>query len=362
MSFKSRKPPEVPSLPSQGPVPELMDVIDEISGVQTITVTAPDGRKRRMTQRLPLTPQEQQTIDQAKNLISKAVSNIEALYKYDPSSVVSYQPFIQAFSQINQERAADLAQIGDFKDIADKVEQFRNINNQISLQEFDNKERALEENLARRGLQRSTQASEQRALMAKERGLLAQQLDINANNYGEDLANRQLQRESSVYGIREQGRQGRLQEAETGYALERQRLADLEAARQNAIGENMNFLNVGNSVVGQDAERARLALAGNQGALAAFNSQAANQNQRFANETNRIQTQHEMDMNRFRETPASFGRQLTDVGLSLAGNAAGQYIGSQIPSFGGPSSSPARFGESGGRQRTFGQLSRVGRG
>jgi hypothetical protein len=356
MSFKRRQPPQVPSLPSQQPAPELMDVIDEISGVQTITVTGPDGRKRRMTQRLPLTPQEQQTLDQAKNLINKAVTNIETLYRYDPSSVVNYQPFIQAFSQINQERAADLAQIGDFKDIAERVEQFRTINNELSLREFDNRERALEENLARRGLQRSTQASEQRALMARERGLLAQQLDVNARSYGEDLASRQLQRESSVYGIREQGRQGRLQEAGTGYELERQRLADLEAVRQNAINENMNFLNVGSSVTGQDAERARLALAGNQGALSAFNSQAANQNQRFLNEAKRIQAQHEMSMGRFRETPASFGQQLTDVGLSLAGNVAGQYIGSRIPGIGSSSSSEGQPG----RQRTFGQLSRLG--
>lgn len=356
MSFNSRKPPPVPTLPSQPAAPELMDVIDELSGVQTITVTGPDGKKRRITQRLPLTPTEQQTLDQAKNLMNRAVNNIEALYKYDPSSVANYQPFIRAFSEINKERASDLSQIGDFKDIAEKVEQFRTMNNEISLREFDNKERMLEENLARRGLQRSTQASEQRALMTKERGLLAQQLDVNARNYGEDLVGRQLQRESSVYGLREQGRQGRLQEAETGYALERQRLADLEQAKQNAISENMNFLNVGNSIIGQDMQRAQLGLAGNQNALATFNSQAANQNQRFANETNRIQGQHGMEVNKFKNTPATFGRQLTDVGLSLAGNAAGQYIGSNILAGG-----KTTLGGNPGRERAFDELSRVGR-
>ena len=128
MSFKSKKPPEVPQLPPQPTPVELMDIIDEVSGVQTITTTGADGKKRRITQRLPLTPQEQAILSQAENLMAKAVNNIETLYQYDPSSVANYQPFIQAFSDINEERATDLAQIGNFADIGQKVEAFRNIN------------------------------------------------------------------------------------------------------------------------------------------------------------------------------------------------------------------------------------------
>ena len=119
--FRGRRPPEAPQMPAQQAAPELMDIVDELSGVQTITVTGPDGKKRRVTQRLPLTPQEEQTLNQAKNLMNTAVNNIQRLYKYDPASVANYQPFIQAFSNINQERMRDLSQIGDFKDIAEKV-------------------------------------------------------------------------------------------------------------------------------------------------------------------------------------------------------------------------------------------------
>ncbi len=324
--FRSKKPPESPSLPAQQAAPELMDVIDELSGVQTITVTGVDGRKRRVTQRLPLTPQEQQTLDQAKNLMNTAVNNIQRLYQYDPTTVVNYQPFIQAFSSINQERMRDLGQIGDFKDIAEKVEQFKNLNNDLTMRAFDENQRMTEESLARRGLQRSTEATEHRAAMARERALLGQQSNIAAQNYGEDLKNRQLDRESRVYGLREEGRNARLQEAEAGYTLEQQRVADLENVRQNAINENVNMLNVGQGVTGQDTQRAQLGLEGNRNAIAMFGQQATNQNQRYANEVNRVQGQHAMNLEQFRATPARFGQQLRDVGLAAAGQAAGAYM------------------------------------
>lgn len=341
MSFRSRKAPEPPQLPAQPPAPELMDIIDEISGVQTITVTGPDGKKRRHTQRLPLTDQEQQTLDQAKALINKAVTNIETLYKYNPESVVNYQPFIQAFTNINAERVRDLAQIGDFKNIAERIEQFRNINRDLSMREFDSRERMAEETLARRGLQRSTEASELRAAMARERGLLEQQLDVNAQNYGEDLRSRQLEREGQVYNLRESGRQARLQEAETKYSLERQRAEELEALRQNAISENVNLLNVGQNVTGSDTERARLALAGNQGAVNLLGIQANNQNQHYANEINRVNTDYRNRLEAFNNRPASFGRRLMDVGMTAAGAYAGGGISGAM---GGMSPAAAGYG------------------
>ncbi len=324
--FKGRTPPQAPQLPAQQAAPELMDVIDELSGVQTITVTGVDGKKRRVTQRLPLTPQEQQTLDQAKNLMNTAVNNIQRLYQYDPTTVVNYQPFIQAFSSINNERMRDLAQIGDFKDIAEKVEQFREISRDLTMKEFDERERMAEEGLARRGLSKSTQATELRAAMARERSLLAKQTDVDARKYGKDLQNSQLDTESRVYRLREEGRNSRLQEAETSYNLEQQRASDLENLRQNAINENANMLNVGQGITGQDTQRAQLALEGNKGAISMFGAQAHNQNQRHANEVNRIQGQHTMAMNQFRETPARFGQQIRDIALAQAGSAAGGYL------------------------------------
>lgn len=324
--FRGKTPPQAPQLPAQQAAPELMDVIDELSGVQTITVTGADGKKRRVTQRLPLTPQEEQTLNQAKTLMNTAVNNIQRLYQYDPTSVVNYQPFIQAFSNINQERMNDLAKIGDFKDIAEKVQQFKAINQTLTMDAFDNQQRMTEENLARRGLQRSTEATENRAAMAKQRALLEQEVNVASENYGEDLQNRRLDREARTYAIREQGRNARLQEEEAKYNLEQQRVSDLENLRQNAINENVNMLNVGQGITGQDTQRAQLGLEGNRSAIAMFGQQASNQNQRYANEIARVQGQHNMNMEQFKSTPARFGQQLRDIGLAAAGQAAGSYM------------------------------------
>ncbi len=350
--------PQAPFLPAQQAAPELMDVVDEIAGVQTITVTGPDGKKRRVTQKLPLTPQEQQTLDQARALMNQAVNNIQRLYQYDPATVANYQPFIQAFANINQERMADLGKIGDFKDISEKVEQFKTMNHALTMEAFDNKQRMTEENLAKRGLQRSTEATENRAAMAKQRAQLEQEVNVTSENYGEDLQNRRLDREARTYAIREQGRNARLEEANAGYELERQKAADLDAVRQNAINENVNMLNVGQGITGQDTQRAQLGLAGNQNAVAIFGAQANNQNQRYANDINRVQAQHNMDMNTYRNTPATFGQQIRDIGIA----GAGQFVGNRIARIGNTTTpEPVTAPQNPGRAAAFGQLRRVGR-
>jgi hypothetical protein len=302
-----------------------MDVIDELTGVQTITVTGPDGKKRRVTKRLPLTPQEQQILSQADNLMAKALNNIETLYKYDPTSVANYQPFIQAFSDINNERAADLAQIGNFGDIANKVEAFRTMNTDLMNREFDRQERMGEEVLAKRGLQRSTMAAEQRAAMASERALATQQADVAANMYGEDLAQRQFNRENMLYDTREKCRVARLQQAELGYNLERQKIADVEQLRQQALAENQGWLNNAQQVKAAEQDRARLALAGGHLGLQTFQAQANDQNQRYQNDVNRVKNQYDIDLSRFKNTPATFGQKLTDLGLATAGEIGATY-------------------------------------
>lgn len=325
--FRGRTPPQAPQLPAQQAAPELMDVIDEISGVQTITVTGADGKKRRVTQKLPLTPQEEQTLNQAKSLMNQAVGNIQRLYQYDPTTVANYQPFIQAFANINQERMADLAKVGDFKDIAEKVQQFKTMNHDLAMEAFDSQQRMTEENLARRGLQRSTEATENRIAMSKARARLEQEINVSSENYGQDLQNKRLETEARAYDIRDQGRNARLEEASTAYNLERQRAEDLENLRQGAINENVNMLNVGQGIVGQDTQKAQLGIEGNRGAIAMFGAQANNQNQRYANEVNRVQNQYKMDMDTFRATPAKFGQQLKDVGLAAAGQGFGTFLG-----------------------------------
>jgi hypothetical protein len=334
MSFKSRKPPAVPQIPVQPAPAEVMDIIDEIAGTQTITVNLGNGKKQRVTKRLPRTKEEDEVLKRADELMAQAVSNIQQLYRFDPASVADYQPFIQTFSQINEERMADLGKIGNFEGIADKVASFKQMNKELSERAFDVQAHMNDEILAKRGLSNSTMAAEMKAATATERALMRQRVAADAERYGDDLMNRQLDREGRAYDIQEAGRQGRLQAAQTGYSLERQKQDDEERARQNAIAQNEAILGIGRGLKGDELQKSQLALAyGTQAQNAAF-QQNTIQNNRYANEVTRLGRQHQMEMDRFRETPATFGQQLVQLGGSLAGQAAGTYVNSLVPGAG----------------------------
>lgn len=340
MSLRRKSsPPPTPQLPQQPKEEELMDFIDEIAGTQSITTIGPDGRKKRITQRI-LTPQEKALIGKAENLMNMAVNNIETLYKYDPAAIVDYQPFIQAFSRINNERMNELSRIGDFADIANKVENFRQLNNEIVNRNLVASERRMEYDLARSGRAGGSYAAAARAEFEREKALAKQQADVTANMYGEDLAMRQLGREKEIFGLNEAQRQAQLQEAQLGYDLEKQKLADAELLRQNAIQENMNLLGIGQNIKAAENDKAKLASYNNQIANQMFATQAQNSNQRYLNEMGRIQNQYGMDLARYNSTPASFGQKLTDVGLK----ALGDYIGAKTG--GGISTLANKFGNS----------------
>ena len=62
--------PKRPPLPQMPKVENVMNVIDSISGVRTINRIGSDGKTQRVTERLPLTPQEQKLADFFSNIAS----------------------------------------------------------------------------------------------------------------------------------------------------------------------------------------------------------------------------------------------------------------------------------------------------
>jgi hypothetical protein len=74
-----------------------------------------------------------------------------------------------------------------------------------------------------------------------------------------------------------------------------------------------------------------------------------------------------MNLDTFNNTPASFGRKLTDMALAAGGQAAGAYLGTKIPGIGAgmavnnPAPVTPMLGENYRRNQAFGQLARVGR-
>jgi hypothetical protein len=128
---------------------------------------------------------------------------------------------------------------------------------------------------------------------------------------------------AAAFGLREQGRQGRLQGAETGYNLARQQQQDLEARRKAAIAENMNLFAVGAGLRGEDQNKALMSrapeLANN--TFAMMNADSLN---RYNADIGRQNMNYQNELAAYNARPQGFG----DKMLGLAGTVGGAMVGS----------------------------------
>jgi len=316
--FGSDSPPEPPRLPPPPKPEEIMDYIDEVTGTQTITVTGADGKKRRVTQKLPRTEAEQRFVRQGEELIGRALRNINELYQYRPQDVVDFTPIINTFANINNERMNDLAQIANFGNIQQEVDNFRQIQRNLMDEEYNRLNRTSETDLARRGLQNSTVGEERRALMARNQSLARQEGELKAQTFGEDLASRRLSRNAGAFALREEGRQGELLGAKTAYELAQQRQLDLERRRQQAIQENMGAFQVGSGLRGEDLAKSMGGRTGEM-ALAQFNAVNADSMNRYNADIGRQNMNYQNELAAYNARPQSFGDKMLTLGGTVAG-------------------------------------------
>lgn len=321
MCFGNDSPPPAPQIAPPPPPPEIMDFIDEISGTQTITVTGADGKKRRVTQRLPRTPEEEARYKAGEKLFSSALKNIQQLYKYDPKSSVDYAPLIKTFANLNKERMADLSKIADLGNIEQQVEDFKLMQNTLMEDEFTAQNRTAEDNLAHAGRGAGTFAEERRAALARNQDLTRMQGNVNAAMYGEDLATRRLARNKEAFGLNEIGRGTRLQEAQEKYGLAKEHEADMERRRQSAIAENQNLMGIGGNILGQDLNKN---LSGKTAELAnqTWQMQANDSLGRFNADVNRQMANYKMALAEYDSQPPSFG----EMAAKVVGNGANAYL------------------------------------
>lgn len=327
--FKGRKAPSFTPIAPPPPPQEIMDVIDEITGTQSIIATGPDGRKRRVIQKLPRTPQEEAFFRQGEELMGSAIKNIQELHAYDPYSVVDFAPVIQTFANLNQEQAQDLAKVADFGNIEQDINNFKQMQTSLMEDQFRRQRSNLETDLARKGRSQGSYGQEQRARNSYYENLLRQQNEVNATQYGEDLASKRLGRNLTAYGARQQGRENQLNAAQTEYGLKQQQLQDLENRRRYAIGENMQQFGLGAGLTGQDLAKA-MASRAPELANQTFAMQSADQLNRYNADINRQNINYTNQLNRYNASPPTFGEFL--------GNVAGAQLGASIS---GPRSQPA---------------------
>jgi len=338
MCFGNDSPPPAPQLGAPPPAPEIMDIIDEITGTQSIIVTGADGKKRRVNSRLPRTPEEDAKFKAAEELISSSMQNMIQLYKYDPASMIDFSPIVETFANINRERMESLGQIANIGNIEQDVAEFKKMQSSLIDEQFSIKNRSNEEALAHSGRGSGTYAAESRAAMARNEALARQQGDIQGSIYGEELASKRLNRNKEAFNLQEMGRQGQLQSAEGQYALAKEHEADMERRRQSAIAENKGLMGVGSAITGADLSKA-LSNTNAQTSLATFNAQAGDSMNRYNADVNRQMANYNMAMNEYNNQPPTFGEMaLGAVGTvgsamltahpgSMAGRLGKKFIG-----------------------------------
>lgn len=167
--------PKTPTLPPPPPKQELMDFIDETSGIEQRVVTRPDGKKEIVRKELPLTPEEQAFRDDIKNRLQNAFDKITAM-----TNVVSAY---------------------DVPEFQDQLKAFeRNLKTNVD-ESFRVATKAQEEALARRGLSDSTAATESRRAIFRQRQKAEQQVRDRTLLQAEQLRAAEIARQQNLFGL-----------------------------------------------------------------------------------------------------------------------------------------------------------------
>lgn len=324
--FNRSSPPTPPQLPPPPKPQEILDVIDEITGTQAITVTGSDGKKRRIVSRLPRTPEEEHFFKEGESLITGALNNLKTLYQQQPERLIDFTPIIDTFANINEERARDLGEIANIGNIQQEIEDFKQIQKNLMDEEVRKINQAQEQGLIERGHYNSTAGDSLRAQLAREEALARQQADLQARTFGENLAGQRLNRNIAAYGLREEGRRDRLEQTERDIALQEAERQQLEEQRREAIQNNVAQLQTGANLTGQDISRAMATQAPQLG-LQQFALTNQDQMNRYGANINRLNQNFHNQMAHHQAQPPSFGETLGRLGMMGAGSFLGGGLG-----------------------------------
>ncbi len=324
--------PPAPYYPPIPPKEELLDVIDHITGTQTITVTGPDGKKKRVIERLPRTAEEQKLYEDAGELMSKAIVEIKRLSAYDPAAVVDFAPFVNVMNDLNIERQADLAELSKLPDFNQYVSDFKAMEQTIIQEEFNKQANEASEYLNRRGYGDSTGAAELKTALASQKAKTLAQSKVNATMYGEQLKAADQTNRQNAFGFREQGRMGQLQNAQTEHQLKLDQYSQANAMRQQALQNQGGLFNVGAKIRGEDKSTAMATRAPELANTIFQQSNMDNLNRHNAH-VNQINAQYQNQLSSYQNQQPSFGDFAMNAGLTVGtgmlfanpGSVAGKF-------------------------------------
>lgn len=318
MCWGKDDPPQGQAIPNPPPEKEMMDFISHITGTQSVTVTGADGKKKRVTTRLPRTPEEMRVLQPAQDMFAAAINDIGRLFKYDPRSAISFAPVIEAVSNMNDETLRDLGQFANLGDLQEKRQEFRDMQRAAVDEQFALRERANEERLAHSGRGSGTYAAESRASMSRAHGLARAEGDARAVMGAEDYASKRLGTDTQAFGLRQGGRQGSVDAVKTDYAFNKADEQDMEARRQGAIQERRGQFDIGSNVVKYDDWKALQDKTHDQ-SLNTYLAENNVQNQRYGHQVGAIQANNQMQQQAYANKPPTFGEWAANIGSSAVG-------------------------------------------
>src|SRR5690349_12091927 len=103
--------PKLERVPTPPPEKELMDFINHITGTKTVTVIGPNGKPHRETIRIPRKPEEEERYKFGEQLVASTLKNLVELNKYDPQSLIPFQPLLDAYYSMNNDSLMDIGKI-----------------------------------------------------------------------------------------------------------------------------------------------------------------------------------------------------------------------------------------------------------
>jgi hypothetical protein len=317
-------PPSPPSYPAVPPPEELMDVIDHVTGTQAVTVIGADGKKKRVIERLPRTPEEQQLYEQAGDLMNRAITEIQRLNAYDPGAVVDFAPFVQVMTDLNTQRQQDIQELTNLPDFNQTVQAFKAMNQRLLEEDFKRQENEGQEYLSRRGYGDSTAAIEMRNTLGKNRAEALEESRVRGDLYGQQLKAADLSNRQTAYDLREQGRMGQLQRAQMEHQLRLDQKNQRDQARQQALQNQNDLFRMGAGIRGEDVNRAMATRAPDL-ANTIFQQSNMDSLNRHNAQINQINAQYQNQMAHYQAqaaAPPSFG----DTLLRLGGQAGMGYF------------------------------------
>lgn len=298
--------PEMQTIDNPPSEKEMMDFVNYVTGTQTVTVTGADGKRQRLTTKLPRTPEQQRAMEAGEDLLITSLEDIQKLYKYDPKSVISYAPLVQTVNDMSAETLRDLGQFANLGDIEQRKQQFREMNRTLVDEQFARERMSNEERLAHSGRGSGTYAAESRAAMARSQGLARAEGDARAVMGAEDYAARRLGTDAQAFGLRQGGRENTIAAVRNEYGLNKVDEQDMEQRRLRAIQERGNQLKIGSDVVKYDDWKA-LQDRTQQDALSTYQAENSLQNQRYGLQVGAIQANNKAKMDEYNNRQPSFG-------------------------------------------------------